>query len=225
MASGIKNYGVRVGTPTDFTADRSDLDKSPHIKLNFQDDVGTHQAAINVKSTDKHDSRLVYWLYRNLQHSITDRLKGLPTGSQLLQGEDGLDYIRQSLVNIADGRVLPYDVPGPDNDILDELTPILQDAIDRKGTIYLFGSIFNDGDGTEDGIHDLHMNQGSLPHFSNGVFQDGAFFLFFQDDGHWEGVFLAFASQRVPTYDDTGKPKREAQELVEIIEGNTDSNQ
>jgi uncharacterized protein YukJ len=128
--------------------------------------------------------------------------------------------------NIADGLVLPHDAPGPNNDIIDELTPILQDGIDRKATIYLFGSQFNDNNSGEDGIHDVHMNQGSLPRYANGVYQDGALFLHFADDGHWEGVLLDFASQRVPTYDDTGKPKHGAQELVQIIqEANPDSNE
>jgi uncharacterized protein YukJ len=218
MTNDIKNYGLFVGKPTDFTAERSNIDsKSPHIQLYFQDDNGRHRAAINVKSTDRHDSRLVYWLNRTLQNSITDKFKDLGTGFQSLQGEDGLDYIRQELVKIDDGLVLPSDAPGPNNDIIDELTPILQDGIDRNATIYIFGSKFDDDDGSGDGIHDVHMNQGSLPHFANGVFQDGGLFLYFED-GHWEGVFLAFASQKVPTYDDTGKPKHGAKELVEIIQ-------
>jgi uncharacterized protein YukJ len=219
MANDIKNYGLWVGKPTDFTAERSNIDsKSPHIQLHFQDDNGEHRAAINVKSTDRHDSRLVYWLNRTLQNSVTDKFKDLGTGFQLLQGEDGLDYIRHKLVEIAGGLVLPHDAPGPNNDIIDELTPILQDGIDRKATIYIFGSRFDDNNGGEDGIHDIHMNQGSLPRYANGVFQDGGLFLYFEDDGHWEGVFLAFASQKVPTYDDTGKPKHGAKELVEIIQ-------
>lgn len=218
MTSGIKDYVVWVGTPTDFNAERSNIDdKSPHIQLYFKDNDGRHRAAINVKSTDKHDSRLVYWLNRDLKHSITDQFKDLGTGFQPLQGEDGLDYIRNQLVELAKGIVLPHDVPGPNNDIIDELTPILNDGINRGATIYLFGSRFIDKDSGEDGIHEVHMNQGSLPHFGNGVYQDGALFLYFEDDGHWEGVYLAFASQKVPTYDDTGKPKHGAEELVEII--------
>jgi uncharacterized protein YukJ len=61
------------------------------------------------------------------------------------------------------------------------------------------------------------MNQGSLPRYANGVHQDGGLFLYFED-GHWEGVFLAFTSQKMPTYDDTGKPRHGAKELVEIIQ-------
>jgi uncharacterized protein YukJ len=109
-------------------------------------------------------------------------------------------------------------VPGPNNDIIDEPTPILNDGINRVATIYLFGSPFNDNNSGEDDIHKAHMNQGSPPRFGNGVYQGGALFLHFEDDGHWEDVFLAFASQRVPTDDDTEKAKRGAKELVEIIQ-------
>jgi len=203
-------------------ADRAQIDsKSPHIELTFTDDAGDHRAAINVKSMDKHDSRLVYWLNRSLQHSITDTFQNLKPGFQALHGENGLDFIRQKIVRIDDGAVLPHEASPPNDDIVDEVVPILQDGIDRKATIYLFGSMFDDDgatSGSGSGIHDIHMNQGSLPRFDNGTYQDGALFLHFDDDDHWEGVFLAFASQRIPTWDDSGKPKHDAQELVEIIE-------
>ena len=222
MPGQIKNYGVWVATPTDMQADRAKVDdKSPHIELVFTDDAGDHRAAINVKSTDKHDSRLVYWFNRKLQHWITDNFQNLNPGFHTLHGKNGLDFVRQSLVKIEQGAVLPHDAPAPDNDIIDDLTPILQDGIDRKATIYLFGSMFDDDDATRGsgtGVHDIHMNQGSLPRYDNGTYQDGAFFLHFDDDDHWEAVFLAFASQRIPTWDDSGKPKHDAEELVQIIE-------
>jgi len=110
-------------------------DQSPHIELHFKDDGGRYRAAINVKSTDKHDSRLVYWLNRNLKHFITDKFKDLGTGFRPLQDEDGLDYIRNSLVELADGIARPHDVPEPNKDIIDELAPILNDGVDRVATI------------------------------------------------------------------------------------------
>jgi uncharacterized protein YukJ len=36
------------------------MTEAPYIELYFKDDGGRHRAATNVKSTDKHDSRLVY---------------------------------------------------------------------------------------------------------------------------------------------------------------------
>jgi uncharacterized protein YukJ len=87
-------------------------------------------------------------------------------------------------------------VEGPNNDFIDQLEPILDEAIKAKAHIYIFGSQY----GRKDGIHNVHMNQGSLPRFENGIFQDGAFFIRYVD--HWEAVFLAFASQKIPTDDD-----------------------
>jgi uncharacterized protein YukJ len=48
-------------------------------------------------------------------------------------------------------KVLPHDRPGEKNDILDELEPILDKAINEKARIYLFGSQFKD----RGGIHNV----------------------------------------------------------------------
>lgn len=57
---------------------------------------------------------------------------------------------------------------------------------------------------TRNGIHNVHMNQGNIPHFvkDDGVFQDGG--LLIEYDDHWTGVFLAFASQAAHTDDHNG---------------------
>lgn len=232
----ISHYGVWACTPTSYTAQTEKQDpKSPHIYLYFTDGESTSkklEAAINVKSTDK-DTRLVYWLNRNFTHPITQTLSGLDQGFHLAQQSSstdnkstkhkshrhnrrqtstlqGLDFIRtQNLVDIKSGKVLPHDIPGPNNDILDELDPILTDAINKKATAYIWGSSYGSG------IHDIHMNQGSLPSYSNGIYEDGAL-LFEFDDGHWEAVFLAFASQRIPT-DDQGEYESNSKTLADIL--------
>ncbi|KAJ5905497.1 uncharacterized protein N7473_002413 [Penicillium subrubescens] len=122
----------------------------------------------------------------------------------------GLDFVRtKNIVDIESGQVLPHDIPGPNNDILDKLDPILTDAINKKATAYIFGSSYGSG------IHDVHMNQGSLPNFNNGIYEDGAL-LFKFDDGHWEAVFLAFASQKIPT-DDQGEAQSNSKSLADIL--------
>lgn len=232
----IPHYGVWACTPTRYTAETEKQDpKSPHIYLHFTDDSSSNkklEAAINVKSTDK-DTRLVFWLNRNFAHPITERLSQLELGFHLAQSTNstssvhgnhsshghsrrqestlqGLDYIRtKGLVDIQTGRVLPHDIPGPNNDILDELDPILTDAINKKATAYIFGSSYGSG------IHDIHMNQGSLPGYDNGIYEDGAV-LFRFDDGHWEAVFLAFASQKIPT-NDQGEAESNSQSLADIL--------
>ncbi|KAJ5281002.1 hypothetical protein N7478_006374 [Penicillium angulare] len=235
----ISHYGVWACTPTSYEAQNPEQDsKSPHIYLHFTDDSSSSkslEAAINVKSTDK-DTRLVFWLTRDFTHPITEQLSNLDLGFHLTQSQSsnqskvashnhasrhrhvrrdvatlqGLDFIRtKDLVNIDSGEVLPADASGPDNDILDKLDPIISDAINKKATAYIFGSSYGSG------IHDIHMNQGSLPGYSNGIYEDGAL-LFKFDDGHWEAVFLAFASQKIPT-DDNGEFESNSKSLASIL--------
>lgn len=228
----VNNYGVWVAKPNKFTAETDKIDpESPHIYLYFEDAAhGNHplKAAINVKSICK-ESRLVSWLERHFSHPFTRQLEQLEPGfhplgrnkSRRRHGDDdtdgdgnpgpikGLDFIRTpGLVHIESGSI-PHDIPGPDNDILNQMVPILDDVLEQNATLYLFGASFGTG------IHDVHMNQGSLPQFDNGAWEDGALFFRFED--HWEAVFLAFASQRMPTSDEDGLPERDSQPLAEII--------
>ncbi len=136
-----------------------------------------------------------------------------------------MDYYRtQSLLDVQDGRLLPFDEQGDDNDILDQLQPILDEAIGGengpRADIYLFGQKFNTGDG----IHDIHMNQGSPGQFSgdNGVSTDGGIIIRLPD-GNWKAVFLAFASQQDPTDDRSGQPTRDSRPLWRILGGSARS--
>jgi uncharacterized protein YukJ len=201
----IKNYGVWKAKPVSYTFETNKDDHiSPHLSLKFSDDAGQANALINIKSGDESDSRLVYWLVQDFQHSIVDQLQKLPTGFRLLEGTNeqrlgglALDYIRGNLFQRQIGKLLPHDIPGESNDIIDALRPVLDKAISGKANIYLYGSQFDEGNG----IHNVHMNQGSPRRWQrdNGIFQDGGFFLQFTD--HWEAVFIGFASQAIHTED------------------------
>jgi uncharacterized protein YukJ len=219
----IKGYGVWVATPTVFTAERTG--RSPHGNLIFTDGSTKYKqlsSAINVKSTGT-DSRLVYWSNRDFQHAITQKLQSLDKGFHPIagssdQGPDGiaLDILRGNLVDLNKGTILPTNAEGPDNDIVDHLTEIFSDAITAKATVYLWGQQYSP---TPNGIHDIHMNQGNSGKASwtrdNGIYQDGSFMLKYPD-GHWEAVFLAFASQATKT-DDGGQPERNAKTFAQLL--------
>jgi hypothetical protein len=139
------------------------------------------------------------------EHPIVERLANLDFGFHPIQELEefngkGLDFIRGNLFNIKSGRVLPHDIPGINNDIIDVLEPEVNNAIQQNAKTYLFGSMFN----TRNGIHNVHMNQGNIKNFAkdDGVFQDGGLLIDYND--HWAGVFLAFASQAIHTHDDSG---------------------
>ncbi|KAF9389078.1 hypothetical protein CPC16_006075 [Podila verticillata] len=212
---GVPNYGVWAATPISIQLDGLDP-ISPHIHLKFRDDSSAKDflAAVNVRSIVS-DSRVIYWLVKNLQHAVTDSLKSLECGFHPISAGDGrgLDYIRQKLVTVRDGELLDFDQPGPNN-IIDKIVPILQRAVDgHNTTAFIFGSRFTNGKG----IHDIHMNQGSLPQYVHGINEDGAILFYFPDSDHWEAIFLAFASQRTPT-DKRGLALPGSKTLVEQLD-------
>jgi len=210
----VESYGVWKAKPVRYTYETDQADpNSPHLSLYYVDDEPAEgRAAINIKSGDRNESRLAYWTVPNFRHPITEDLASLNRGFRLLEGtsEQGrggiaLDFIRGNLFQRNEGRILPHDVAGDNNDILDQLKPIVDRAIADDATVYIYGSSFDNGKG----IHNVHMNQGNPQRWSrdNGVWQDGGLLLQFAD--HWEAVFIGFASQAVHTEDgpgDAGQP-------------------
>jgi len=203
---GIEAYGVWRAKPIRYTFEnRFEDPDTPHLSLYFKDNKGGEgHAAVNIKSGNREESRLAYWTVSDFTHDITRKLASLKNGFHLLsdsseQKLDGLalDYIRSNLFSRGNGRVLDHDIDGADNDILDQLRPIIERAITAEAIVYIYGSRFSDGKG----IHNIHMNQGNSGRWErdNGVFQDGALIFEFKD--HWEAVFIGFASQAVHTRD------------------------
>ncbi|EHK22367.1 uncharacterized protein TRIVIDRAFT_221647 [Trichoderma virens Gv29-8] len=207
----VKNYGVWKAKPVSYKFETDwDDPKSPHLYLVFDDGkIRNAEAAINIKSGDHKDSRLVYWPVSALDHPIMNELQAVKDGFHSLEEGSSdlrLDYIRGNMFQKQAGRLLPHDIPEENNDIIDVLEPIIKEAISSKATIYLYGSRFSDGNTGKKGIHNVHMNQGNSKKYArdNGVYQDGGFFIQFKN--HWKAIFLGFASQAVHTNDDDGSP-------------------
>lgn len=222
----VDNYGVWKGHPVDYIlTDRQNCLNSPQFSLFFHDrglkgterngisingrngTAGLCRAAINITSGDLHDSRLVYWVNHQLdQNPMVDKLSHLKFGftAQDSSGSQGLglDYIRHSLFNSTNGRLLPHDIPGQFGDIIDVMVPTIKQAVEEDAEIYIFGSRSQTGNE----IHNIHMNQGNACKFrdDDGVFKDGGLIFHFQSSGEWLGIFLAFASQAVHTNDKSG---------------------
>ena len=69
-------------------------------------------------------SELLFLVNDNFQHPLTARLPALAEGFTPLPrtaNGGGLDYIRANLFNRLDMRALPSSLPGPDNDLSDQL--------------------------------------------------------------------------------------------------------
>jgi uncharacterized protein YukJ len=211
----LKNYGILKGRPIDR---RLGFGTSPHYQIHLMDDDTDFRIAVNVKSK-KWPSELLYLIVENYAHPLLDALKELPAGFTPLNRAPGglaLDYIRNNLFDPNQMKPLPFEVPGPDNDLNEKIDYHVQRALaEEDAMVYAFGERWGPEPDTRDkyfgfkpgnGIHDIHMNQGNVEEFQkdNGVFQDGGMLIHLPSEDRWAAVFLAFQSQCWHTDDDHG---------------------
>ncbi|MCA1991411.1 MAG: DUF2278 family protein [Coleofasciculus sp. S288] len=210
----LKNYGVLKCRAID---SKLGMGQSPHYQVRVLDNELSHRIAINVKSKLS-PSELLYLVDEKFQHSITQDLIGLDFGFNELErkpGGLGLDYIRGNLFDVTKMTPLPYNVPGPDNDLNELIDKYVTRAIATEDAVlYAFGEKWGPetipdryfGFRPGNGIHDIHMNQGNAEKFrkDDGVWQDGGLLIHFPSQNQWVGVFLAFQSQVFHTDDITG---------------------
>ncbi|MBD2439438.1 DUF2278 family protein [Nostoc sp. FACHB-110] len=211
----LKNYGVLKCRAIDRKLGEG---SSPHYQVLVTDDKQKHRIAINVKSKQS-PSELLYFVDENFSHPITRELQELDFGFHELPRKPGglaLDYIRGNLFDPAKMKALPFDVPGPDNDLNELLELYIARAIaSQNAVLYPFGEKWGPETDVKDkyfgflpgnGIHDIHMNQGNAAQFQkdNGVWQDGGLLIHYPARNQWVGIFLAFQSQSFHTDDTTG---------------------
>ena len=221
----LHKYGVLKGSAISSRIGRGN---SPHYQVHIVDDMTDYRVAINVKSKLS-PSELLYLIDDDFQHPITEILAGLEVGyTRLASAPAGaaLDFIRGNLFDKGLMKALPYEIPGPDNDLNERIGAYVDRAVgDEEATVYAFGERWGPENNKKDkyfgflpgnGIHDIHMNQGNFGRFAgdNGVWQDGALLLHFpeivDDNGdsvwpqQWVALFLAFQSQAWHTDDQTG---------------------
>jgi uncharacterized protein YukJ len=170
--------------------------------------------AVNIGTNDA-DDLLRYKLVYDFHHASIKQLGAAPLGAQDLTNQSGLpalDFIRSDILSET-GR-------WRDSDVMDgseftepgaSLMRSLVKAHENKFDVYAFGRFYTDANG----IHDIHMNQGSTKSFihrvdddsndHNDIWQDGALFI---DIGasEWVAYFAAFDQQLAPT-DGLGNPR------------------
>ncbi len=222
----IPNYGVLKGKAIGSLAG---MGASPHYQVHLVDDTTDYRIAINVRSRTA-PSELLYLLDEHFSHPLLEELVKQPFGFTRLGRNPGglaLDYIRGNLLDRQRMRPLAHSIPGPDNDLNEKIDTHIRRAIgDERAVVYAFGARWGPEPQRKDryfgflpgnGIHDIHMNQGSSGRFAgdNGVWQDGAVLIHFPairgEDGNevwpdqWVALFLAFQSQCWHTDDETGQ--------------------
>ena len=184
-----------------------------HLHFALDVDGADWDIAANVGTDDAADL-LKYKIVRNFQHPIVETLRSAPAGKTTLTGIctlPALDFLRSTILDDTGGW-LASDVldGGPGQEPPTQLNALISKAFDNKNDVYVFGRFYTDGNG----VHDVHMNQGSRKRYihrtgddtndHNDIWQDGALMLDFGVAG-WVAYFSAFMQQSVPT-DELGNP-------------------
>ncbi len=219
IAMPLKSYGVLKGRPIDR---RLGTGQNPHYQIHVIDAASDYRIAVNVMSKLA-PSELEYLIESHFQHPFLEPLGELPSGWHPLERRPGgpaFDFIRTNLFDPRKLVPLPFNVPGPDNDLNEKLDHFIQRAFaDERADIYAFGERWGPEAGTKDkifgfspgnGVHDIHMNQSNIGSFvqDDGVYQDGALLLNFPAQKQWVGIFLKFQSQTWHSDDRTGHQTR-----------------
>jgi len=188
-----------------------------HLHFSISVSGANWDVAVNVGTNDA-DDLLKYKLVFDFRHKIIETLSAANAdAAQDLTGQSNLpalDFLRSDiLANTGKWR---------DSDVMDgsdqsepaaSVKKLLINAKESGFDVYVFGRFYN----TNDGIHDIHMNQGSTQNFihrpdddsndHNDIWQDGAVIVNIStaDSPEWAAYFSAFDQQLVPT-DDLGNP-------------------
>jgi uncharacterized protein YukJ len=199
---------------------------NPHLWVLL--DAGGQQwfATINVRS-DKGQpdapvgqSYLYYLIDSDFRHPIVPSILARPEGfSEVDRSYAGgaLDFQRGALFDPRAMRVLPMQGEGDDN-LTHRLTAILQVAKDQGADVFFYGNGFHKDNphqtdaafgytpDTPFGIDNIHMTQGDPKAIDqhvheNGIWHDGACFLWDAQAKRMTGAFLAFQTQAWHTND------------------------
>ncbi len=184
-----------------------------HLHVSLDVNGESWDTAVNV-GTDNAADLLKYKIAEGFQNPVAATLRAAQ-GAVDLTGKaalPALDFLRSS--------ILEGTGPWLNSDVLDggaekkqppaKLAALLSKAFQGKNDVYIFGRFYSEGNG----IHDVHMNQGSRGRYihrpgddandHNDIWQDGALMIDFGDGG-WVAYFSAFTGQTVPA-DDLGNP-------------------
>jgi uncharacterized protein YukJ len=184
-----------------------------HLHFSLDVNGASWDTAVNV-GTDNASDLLKYKIIERFNNPIADAMRAA-RGAVDLTGKTALpalDFLRSTILE-GTGPWLASDVlkgGAAQKQPPARLAELLTKAFQGKDDVYVFGRFYSEGNG----IHDVHMNQGSRGRFvhrtgddgndHNDVWQDGALMIDLGADG-WVAYFSAFTEQTVPT-DDLGNP-------------------
>jgi uncharacterized protein YukJ len=186
--------------------------RSPHYQILVQSGAERFRIAVNTRSGSSHgrEAHLLYFANDDFRHEIVDHLARIEDGVRDLAARPGglaIDYVRGGMVERGQMRLLPDTRPGPRNDLVDEIDYRIDRAMaDPRARLHAFGTRWGPEPRQPDqlfgfrpgnGIHDVHMNQGSRDEHrnDNAIWRDGALIFHEPRRDRWCALFLAFQTQ------------------------------
>lgn len=201
----LKKYGVLKGRPVATMAGKGE---NPHYQVLIKDKNGaSYRLSINIKSKT-YPSEVLYFISENFYWEEIEKLPDLPCGFTAIKNNQpatGLDYIRGDLIDRSKMIPLPAEANGSNN-LNCKIQGLMKLAIRERAVLYAFGDHWGPEKkhidpyfafSPDNGIHDLHMNQGNVDDYKkdDGIWQDGGIFIHFKEVQKWVAIFLAFQSQ------------------------------
>lgn len=207
---GIRRYTLFSGRVIDRQAET--WGRSPHYQILLDGGGERFRVAVNTRSGMSHSraSDLLYFADDDFRHEITQRLANVEDGSRFVESHPNglaLDYQRGGMFDRRHMRRIPASLPGPRNDLVDELDYYIERLrTEPTSRLHAYGTRWGPESRAPDevfgfvpgnGVHDVHMNQGNRDEHwrDNGIWSDGG--LVFHEPNHdrWGAVFLAFQTQ------------------------------
>jgi len=208
-------YGLLKGVVIQTGRNETTNGSSNHFHIIVRTGNERWRCPVNIRSQDR--SEVWFKVEQPLgPASLLDRLDALNDGLHPVPRRASglaLDYVREPLFDRGRMIHLPREGRGTNDDIQDFLAVFADRARAETGArIHVFGSFWRNQVfppdrtfETNQGIHDIHMNQGNDSNHrgDDGVFQDGGLLFWYPSTG-WVGFFCAFDSQVWFTDDRTG---------------------
>jgi len=178
----------------------------PHYHLIANTDNNKeYTIVINIESRDTDSPMVLYYIDENYDNPITSNLvNAFGDNHTSIHPADtsykiALDYVKENLFDPSKMSTETY-INGNEDSLNKIIDGYVQKAISSNADVYAFGMAYTDPDGSN-GIHEIHMNQGNEPNFSNEdhIYQDGALFIHDLSTDKWTAMFFAFQSQSFNT--------------------------
>lgn len=185
------------GSPADAKLFSRNPHQRPHYHILVKTDNKPFDIAVNIASEDPNtaDVRVLYAIKSNITPPQVDKLLSLSDGMFNLPYEEikGIDYVSDGLVTRNEMKPLPlFNLQEPiEQQGQPEIKQLIEEVIaEEDAVVYAFGHRYDQqssqnaawGFQPDDGIHNIHMNQGNARgnhDNENGRGEDGALFLYF----------------------------------------------